>query len=80
MTSPKVKCTCFESVLSYGILSESWLEMKNTILNERVGSIVGVILKLPVSSATHGNLMLPSVEIKSVEIILENDFFCSIGS
>lgn len=54
--------------------------MKNTILNERVGSIVGVILKLPVSSATHGNLMLPSVEIKSVEIILENDFFCSIGS
>jgi len=53
--------------------------MKNTILNERIGSVVGVVLELPVTSTTHGDLMLPSIEIESVEIILENDFLCSVG-
>jgi len=54
--------------------------MENSILNERIGSIVGIVLKLPVTSTTHGDLMLPSVEIECVEIIFENDFLCGVGS
>jgi len=54
--------------------------MKNTFLDERIGSVVGIILKLPITSTTHGDLVLPSGKVESVEIIFENDSLGSIGS
>ena len=49
------------------------MKIKNTILNKTVLASVSIHLKLPVATATHGDLVLPLLEIKLIKVILENE-------
>ena len=51
--------------------------MKNTILDEGVGSVVGVVFELPVSTSAHGDLVLPGGKVEGVEVILEDEGVCT---
>ena len=57
-----------------GFRGERWLEVQDSVLDEAVSPVVPIHLELPVSSASHGDLMLPLSEVKSVEIVLPNQF------
>lgn len=50
---------------------ESGLEVKHSILGERVGSVVDVHLELVVASSTHGDLVLPLLEVQEIKIVFE---------
>lgn len=68
-TSPKVDVSSSECSFAPGINGERRLQMQNSILDEGVGSVVGVVLELPVSTSTHGDLMLPGRMVQDIELV-----------
>ena len=71
--TPDVDVTVVEGVIAEVVNGESWLEEKDAVLNERVGPVVGVPLELPVAATAHGDLVLPIVEVKLVELVLPDE-------
>ena len=60
------------------VSGESWLHIQDSILDETVLTTIDVHLELPVATATHGDLVLPLLEIKFVKVILKNEDLSSI--
>ena len=60
------------------VSGERWLEIQDSILDETVLTTIDVHLELPVATTTHGDLVLPLLEVKFVKVILKNEDLSSI--
>ncbi len=49
------------------------MNVKMTVLDERVGSIVVVELKLPVAASGHGQVVTPGSQVERVEFVREDE-------
>ena len=70
--SPDVDVSAVEGSVTDGILGKGRLEVEDTFFNEGVGSVVSVHLELPVAATTHGDFVLPALEIKLVKVVFED--------
>mmetsp|Transcript_2297 Transcript_2297/g.3885 ORF Transcript_2297/g.3885 Transcript_2297/m.3885 type:complete len:402 (+) Transcript_2297:575-1780(+) len=52
---------------------KSRVQIQDTILNVRVGSIVGVVLELPILVPSHSDLMLPDIQVEGIKLFLKNE-------
>jgi len=80
LTAPKTVRTGLKCLFSQEILGVSWLQMEDAVFDEGIGSVVVVNLKLPISTSTHRDLMLPSLEIQGIKIVLEYQLFSCGGT
>jgi hypothetical protein len=77
-TAPNVVSTSHHCLFPNEFWGKGWLEVELTILDKWVSSVVVVEFELPVTTATHGDLVFPGLEVELVEIVRENE--CLSGS
>jgi len=71
-STPEVNVSTSESIFSESVSREGWLQVKDTFLDEGVGSVVGVVLELPVATTTHGDLVLPGSKVEGLEFFIKD--------
>jgi hypothetical protein len=72
-STPEIEGTVHHGVETKSFTGKGGLDVENAVINESVGTVVPVHLKFPVTATTHGELVLPLLEVESVEVVLEDE-------
>lgn len=71
-TSPKAIGSRLHCAFADLVCCKGWLQVQNAVFNEGVFPLVEVHLELPVTATTHGDLVLPPLEVEFIEVILKD--------